>query len=102
MIKIEDIFEEYRQRLLNNNVDVLILEIFETFAGTGFIDNTLDLVQTLESKDYKEILADLRQIQENILHIKTKRYTGTQILGYCKIVEGYIYRVESEIDKEKL
>lgn len=101
MVKIEDVFEEYRQRLLDNNVGILELEIFETFAGTDFIDNTLDLVELLKSRNYKEILKGLKQIKEAILHITTKKYTGNQRLGYCNIVEGYIHRVESEIHKEK-
>ena len=29
---MEDVFEEYRKRLLDKDVDILILEIFETFA----------------------------------------------------------------------
>lgn len=101
MVKIEDVFEEYRQRLLDNNVGVLELEIFETFAGSDFIDNTLDLEEILESKNYKQILEELKVIKENILHITTNKYTGNQRLGYCNIVEGYIHRVESELHKEK-
>ena len=101
MVKIEDVFEEYRQRLLNNNVDILILEIYETFAGTDFIDNTLDFMQILEGKSYKQILEKLKEIKEKILHISTNKYTGNQRLGYCNIVEGYIHRVESELYREK-
>ncbi len=98
---MEDVFEEYRKRLLNKNVDILILEIFETFAGTDYIDNTLDLVQILEDKDYKEILQELKSIRENIYNNITNRYTGNEKLGYCNIADGYIRRVESKIHKEK-
>lgn len=98
VVKIEDVFEEYRQRLINNDVDILILEIFETFAGTDFIDNTLDLEEILESKNYKQILEELEEIKENILCINTNKYTNTEILGYSYIVDGYILRVESKLN----
>lgn len=98
---MEDVFEEYRKRLLDKDVDVLILEIFETFAGTDYIDNTLDLVQILEGKDYKEILQELKTIRKNIYNNITNKYTGNEKLGYSNIVDGYIRRVESKIHKEK-
>lgn len=101
MVKIEDVFEEYRQRLINNNVDTLVLEIYETFAGTEFINNTLDLVEILEGKDYEQILSELKEIKETILHIATNRYTTNQKLGYIKIADGYILRVESELLKNR-
>ena len=98
---MEDVFEEYRKRLLNKDVDILILEIFETFAGTDYIDNTLDLVQILEGKNYKEILQELKYIRENIYNNITNKYTGNEKLGYSNIADGYIRRVESKIHKEK-
>lgn len=101
VVKIEDVFEEYRERLIKNNVDILELEIYETFAGTDFIDNTLDLVELLESKDYKEILCELKAIKEAILNTTTDKYTANERLGYGYIVDGYILRVESEIHRKK-
>ncbi len=98
---MEDVFEEYRKRLLDKDVDILILEIFETFAGTDYIDNTLDLVQILEGKNYKEILQELKYIRENIYNNITNKYTGNEKLGYSNIADGYIRRVESKIHKEK-
>ena len=98
---MEDVFEEYRKRLLDKDVDILILEIFETFAGTDYIDNTLDLVQILEGKNYKEILQELKYIRENIYNNTTNKYTGNEKLGYSNIADGYIRRVESKIHKEK-
>ncbi len=100
-VKMEDVFEEYRKRLLDKDVDILILEIFETFAGTDYIDNTLDLVQILEGKDYKEILQELKAIRGNIYNNITNKYTGNEKLGYSNIADGYIRRVESRIHKEK-
>lgn len=98
---MEDVFEEYRERLLKKDVDILILEIYETFVGTDFINNSLDLVQTLESKDYDEILQELKTIKENIYNIENTKYTGNERLGYSDIVSGYIRRVESILYKEK-
>ena len=98
---MEDVFEEYRKRLLDKDVDILILEVFETFAGTDYIDNTLDLVQILEGKDYKEILQELKAIRGNIYNNITNKYTGNEKLGYSNIADGYIRRVESRIHKEK-
>lgn len=76
---MKNVYEEYRQKLINNNADILILEIFETFVGTDYIDNSLDLVQILE----------------------TKRYTGNEKLGYSNIVYGYILRVQSILNNER-
>ena len=87
---MEDVFEEYRKRLLDKDVDILILEIFETFAGTDYIDNTLDLVQILDGKDYKEILQELKAIRGNIYNNITNKYTGNEKLGYSNIADGYI------------
>lgn len=98
---MKDVFEEYRERLIKNNVDTLILEIFETFVGTDYIDNSLDLVQVLESKDYKLIQKELKTIQKKIYQNETNKYTGNEKLGYSNIVYGYILRVQSILNKEK-
>lgn len=98
---MKNVYEEYRQRLINNNADILILEIFETFVGTDYIDNSLDLVQILETKDYKAILKELKEIQKSIYKNETKRYTGNEKLGYSNIVYGYILRVQSILNNER-
>lgn len=99
---MKDVYEEYRERLINNNVDILILEIFETFVGTDYVDNSLELVQILESKDYKEILKELKAIKERIYKNETKKYTPNEKSGYYNIVFGYILRVKSILNRERL
>ena len=89
---MKNVYEEYRKRLLKNNVDILILEIFETFVGT-------DYVETLEDKDYEEILKELKNIQYTI--DTTNKYTPIEKLGYSNIVFGYILRVESILSYNK-
>ncbi len=96
---MKNVYEEYRERLLKNNVDILILEIFETFVGTDYIDNSLDFVETLEDKDYEEILKELKNIQYTI--DTTNKYTPIEKLGYSNIVFGYILRVESILSYNK-
>lgn len=98
---MKDVYEEYRERLITKNADILILEIFETFIGTDFIDNSLDLLQILETKDYKEILEELKNIQKNIFKTITNKYSIYEKKGYKNIVDGYILRVESILNKEK-
>lgn len=91
----DDVYEEYRKRLLCSNASILKLEIYETFAGTGFIDNTLDLVELLQF-DNDVILNELKEIRKNICNNIEKRYTDIERLGYMSIVNGYIVRLQEE------
>ena len=92
----EDVYEEYRNRLLEKNVPVLFLEIYETLAGTGFIDNTLDLVQLLECNNLYALIDELKEIRESIFSYSDERYTEIEKIGYINILNGYIMRLEEE------
>lgn len=92
----EDVYEEYRNRLLEKNVPVLFLEIYETLAGTGFIDNTLDLVQLLECNNVYAIIETLKEFRKNIYTNLDDRYTEIEKIGYANIISGYIMRLEEE------
>lgn len=97
---MEEIYQEYRERLIKSNPSSLELEIFETFIRTDFIGNTLELIKVLENKDYKGILKELKVIEKNIYSIKDDKYTRNERLGYSNIICGYIRRVQSIIHKE--
>ncbi len=98
---MEDVYNEYRERLKQSKASSLELEIFETFVGTEFTENITDLIQALENKDYKKILNELKIISKNIFNIETNTYTRTERLGYTNLVDGYIFRVKSKIHREK-
>lgn len=97
-METEDVYEEYRSRLLNSKADILRIEIFETFAGTDFIDNTLDLVDILLGKDYELIVEELNRIMENIKQIKSSKYTQNETKGYYLIAKGYLLRIKERED----
>ena len=91
------VYEEYRQRLVNNNADILRLEIYETFAGTGFIVcNTVDLVETLLYGDANEVIQELQEMKQNILNYTVdNRYSLKDLIVYFLAVEGYLLRIAS-------
>lgn len=98
----QDVYEEYRQRLINNKAPILNLEIFETFIGTGFISNSYDLLEILIKNDTKQMIEELEEIKVNILEFSEdsynnlKRYNVTERLGYYLIAEGYILRLQGK------
>lgn len=100
-MKDKNVYEEYRDRLLENTNDVLKLEIYETFAGRDFVDNTLELVELLEIGSAKDIIKELEQIQKNIFEIQTNKYTTEEKIGFYLIAQGYIYRFKSDLQINK-
>lgn len=96
----DDVYEEYRNRLLENN-DILRLEIYETFAGTDFIINTVDLVELLQDGKDKDIIEELEEIKQNIFKVYTNKYTKLEKQGYLLITKGYILRLKSRCSNER-
>lgn len=98
----QDVYEEYRQRLIDRKAPILNLEIFETFIGTGFIFNSYDLLEILIENDTKQMIEELEEIKVNILEFSEdsynnlKRYNVTERLGYYVIAEGYILRLKGK------
>ena len=88
------VYEEYRQRHVKSKVPIIRLEIYETFAGTDFINSTLDLVDLLQNDSNENIIEELENIKENINQMVIDKYTNNQKLGYRHIVEGYILRLQ--------
>lgn len=102
MVKIEDIYEEYRQRLLTNKVPIINLERFETFTGRDMVSNSLDLLDTLLENDTKQIIELLEQIKLDIFNGNAGRYSDTEKTGYYLIAEGYILRLKNREIKKKV
>lgn len=96
-----DVYEEYRQCLLNSKVPILNLEIFETFIGSGFISNSCDLLELLIYNDTEQIIEELIEIKNNILEFSGDRYSSTEIYGYYMIAEGYRLRLHSRENNKK-
>lgn len=99
---MENVYEEYRQRLININAPIINLEIFETFIGTGFLTlNSLDLLEVLINNDMEEIIEKLEDMKENIFINHQGRYTDKEKAGYYLIIEGYLLRLKM-IEKKKV
>lgn len=96
-----DVYEEYRQRLLNSKVPILNLEIFETFIGSGFISNSCDLLELLIYNDTEQIIEEIIEIKNNILEFSGDRYSSIEIYGYYMIAEGYRLRLHSRENNKK-
>ena len=87
---MEEIYKEYRERLIKNNVSSLELEIFDIFIRKDFIEDTLKFVELLQNKDYKGILKELKSIEKSLYNIKDSKYTRNERLAYSNIARGYI------------
>ena len=98
---MEEIYKEYRERLIKNNVSSLELEIFDIFIRKDFIDDTLKFVELLQNKDYKGILKELKSIEKSLYNIKDSKYTRNERLAYSNIARGYIIRLQSIVNKEE-
>ena len=88
------VYEEYRQRLVKSKVPIIRLEIYETFAGTDFINSTLDLVDLLQNDSNEDVIEELENIKQNINKMVIDKYTNNQKLGYRHMIEGYILRLK--------
>lgn len=98
---MEEIYKEYREGLIKNNVSSLELEIFDIFIRKEFIEDTLKFVELLQNKDYKGILKELKEIEKSLYNIKDNKYTRNERLAYSNIALGYIRRLQSIVNKEE-
>lgn len=92
-----DIYEKYRERILKRTKDILRLEIYETFVGTDFINNSLDFTELLEYGSIKSIIEELKYIKQNILHLNSKKYATDERIGYILIINGYLIRLTNRL-----
>lgn len=100
-IQEQDVYEEYRQRLIDKNADILNLEIFETFCGMPFNDtNSLDFTDLLIGNDTKEIIQELEDIINNIFSDNSTSFTLEEKRAYHLIAEGYILRLKTRLQQE--
>lgn len=95
-----NINERYRERLMLQNIDKLLLNIFETFIDTQFIEDTFKFFNMLLESDYQLTLKKLIDIKENI---KNNQYTYTkkELEAYEYIISGYILKLECKITPNK-
>lgn len=99
--KEQDVYEEYRQRLIDNKVSILNLEIFETFMGRDFVFNSYDLLEVLIENDTKQIIEEIEEIKENIIGANGSRYDFIDRVGYHLIAEGYILRLKAKLARKR-
>lgn len=103
-IQEQDVYEEYRQRLIDKNADILNLEIFETFCGMPFNDtNSLDFTDILIANNTEEIIQELEDIIFNILNMNneiSKQFTLDERKSYFLIAEGYILRLKNRLKEQ--
>lgn len=101
-IENQDVYEEYRTRLIDSKASILNLEIFETFCGSPLNDtNSLDFTDLLIRNDTKEIIQELEDITYNIFSDNSTHFTLDEKRAYHLIAEGYILRLKSKLQQDK-
>lgn len=98
---MEEIYQEYRERLIKNNVSNLELEIFDIFIRKEFVEDTLKFVELLQNKDYKGLLKELKAIEKSLYNIKDNKYSRNERLAYSNITRGYVIRLQRIVNKEE-
>lgn len=98
---MEEIYQEYRERLIKNNVSNLELEIFDIFIRKEFVEDTLKFVELLQNKDYKGLLKELKAIEKSLYNIKDNKYSRNERLAYSNIARGYVIRLQRIVNKEE-
>ena len=98
---MEEIYQEYREKLIKSNVGNLELEIFDIFIRKDFIEDTLKFVQLLQNKDYKGLLKELKTIEKSLYNIKDNKYSRNERLAYSNIARGYVIRLQRIVNKEE-
>lgn len=100
-IKDQDVYEEYRKRLIDKKVDLLNLEIFETFCGSPLNDtNSLDFTDLLIENNTQNLIQELEDIIHNICIKSSTNVTLDEKRAYLLIAEGYILRLKNRLQQK--
>lgn len=95
--KEENIYERYRERLILQDTDILLLNIFETFIDTQFIDDTYAFFTMISKNNYELALKKLIDIKENLQN-NQYTYTSNELEAYEYILSGYILNLECKLN----
>lgn len=95
--KEENIYERYRERLILQDTDILLLNIFETFIDTQFIDDTYAFFTMISKNNYELALKKLIDIKENLQN-NQYTYTSDELEAYEYILSGYILNLECKLN----
>lgn len=95
--KEENIYERYRERLILQDTDILLLNIFETFIDTQFIDDTYAFFTMISKNNYELVLKKLIDIKENLQN-NQYTYTSNELEAYEYILSGYILNLECKLN----
>lgn len=95
--KEENIYERYRERLILQDTDILLLNIFETFIDTQFIDDTYAFFTMISKNNYELALKKLIDIKENLQN-NQYTYTSDELEAYEYILSGYILNLKCKLN----
>lgn len=95
--KEENIYERYRERLILQDTDILLLNIFETFIDTQFIDDTYAFFTMISKNNYELALKKLIDIKENLQN-NQYTYTSNELEAFEYILSGYILNLECKLN----
>ena len=95
--KEENIYERYRERLILQDTDILLLNIFETFIDAQFIDDTYAFFTMISKNNYELALKKLIDIKENLQN-NQYTYTSNELEAYEYILSGYILNLECKLN----